>query len=325
MFKFTPNFVLKKLNLEKAIFFKNAFIQPSDFLKDFFRILFNPQLGCQSFKAEQDGPLIKIMNGTKLVDPEAWSHKIEGDQGFYRDFQSLKKAISLKCSIVFDQYYRYSPDVQELVAFVQSQFNCVSGCNVYLSQKGGVAFPIHRDAHNVLVFAISGQKRWRIYNKKQDLTRSYHEVHLDMTDEEIYNSGIDQEIVMDPGDLLYIPIGQYHSVENLLDNSCHLTLSLSFKPALSLIEEALKEIYTTADSLLSEPSYLWLNRKHVVYRNKKPLDKEKLLEEIEGLLGVLKEVVSQESFIEKQNEMEKNKILQFCHRPSDEFIEDLLK
>lgn len=315
---------LKEENLFKCPALIRRGFQPVETsLKEFYKILLNPLNGAHKSFGENRS-LVKLMNSTNPIDPSVWTHNFTGDEGLYRDISAIKKAIELKTSVIFDEYYRYSDDAKDLVVFIQEQFNCISGCNAYLSQKDGMAFPIHRDSHHVLIFALSGTKRWKVYNEKQDMNQAYNKIEKPIENEDILKSGIYLDEIMNPGDILYIPIGQYHSVENLSSNSLHLTISLSFRPLFSLLEDILMAIYLPShESNFSLNTKAILNQIHPVYHNDASIGKQEILEALSQLYVAMQEIVTKDDFIATQNKVQKNNHLQIFVTPSDELTEEL--
>ena len=312
---------------QKPFFWRNGFNLPESSLHEFYELLFTPSLGAHP-TSHRHPTLVKIFDRTNPVAPEHWSHSFYGDEGRYRDPEAIKKAIELKCSIVFDQYYRYSQSAATLVSFLQESINCDSGCNAYLSQKNGEAFPIHRDCHHVLIFALSGKKLWRIYNSKQPMWLAQNRVESTLTDEQIIGDGEELTIEMAPGDVLYIPIGQFHQVENLEDHSLHLTVSLNFRSAYTVFEDAVAELNSGAlggdgRQLLSETWNL-VNKPHPVHTNQKPLTANDLMPELEKIFDQLRAIARQTRFVEQQNSVQRNKQLQALPCPSKSFIDEIL-
>ncbi|KAB7833525.1 cupin domain-containing protein [Streptomyces mobaraensis] len=79
--------------------------------------------------------------------------------------------------------------------------------NVYASWTATEGFGVHWDTHDVVVIQLDGAKRWRIYGP----TRPYP-LHRD-TDEPQPPAGEPvADLVLRPGDLLYVPRGWWHSV-----------------------------------------------------------------------------------------------------------------
>lgn len=315
---FTKNTLFKKAQL-----FRGGFENKPDAIREFYRILLNPIKGAHKSFGE-DRSLVKLMSQKNIIHPDAWSHQFPGDEGYYRDIDAIKKALALKTSVVFDEYYRYSHDAKELLAFIQAQFNCTAGCNAYLSQKDGITFPIHRDAHDVLVFALSGEKRWQVFNERQDLNCAYNRVNSTLTDEAIIASGYAINEIMRPGDILYIPIGQYHCVENLTNHALHLTISMSFKPLTALLEDALNYINSANLMTLSDKSRQQLNQLHPVHQTSQPPSKEQLLNSLKMLQHVLNEVIVDDNFYHSQLQVNQNRHLAIFTTPTEEMISEIL-
>ncbi len=322
MLKLSSDFNINTFKSEylfkKPFFIKKAFEPAPSYLQEFYKILFNPAYGAH-------GSLIQIRNQGTTIDPDVWSHTFPRDDGCYRDVAAIRKAIALKSSIIFDQYYRYSEEVKELVVFMQEQFNCASGCNAYLSQSGGAAFSAHRDCHHVLIFALSGKKRWRVYNAKQEMYQAYHGIDAALTHQEILDSGLCCDEVMQPGDLLYIPIGQFHAVENLSDNAFHLTLSMSFKPLFSMLEDILKKIYTPSqESNFSIEIKALLNEIHPAHGYDESIKEKEMLSSICRLSEMVEGIASRSDFLAGQSKIKKNDYLKVLTSPTDELIEEML-
>jgi bifunctional lysine-specific demethylase and histidyl-hydroxylase MINA len=96
------------------------------------------------------------------------------------------------------------------------------GANAYLSPPDAQGFSIHYDPHDVLVLQLDGHKNWRIYKRlvafpivppsEATLRQDPGPVKL--------------ELLLAPGDLLYIPRGFLHEARTKSESSLHLTLAL---------------------------------------------------------------------------------------------------
>lgn len=318
--------VRKDLLKQTSSFYESAFEPPNNALREFYLLLFNPAHGAHKTFGE-DRSLVKIFNQGNPVHPSHWAHQFEGDEGYYRDTSAILKAISLKSTVIFDEYYKYSPDVKELIIFLQEALNVYCGCNAYLSQAGGKGFNLHRDTHHTLIFAISGKKRWKIYRYKQDDHQAKQRFLDEPTDQEIIESGLCHDVIMNPGDLLYIPIGQYHQVENLESNSFHWTVSASLLSQLSILEEAVKQLYQeNVYNKLSDEAKNSLNQLHPMY--KKPygaLSASDLSKSLKACMIALNEIVTDETFLIHQQGQNRNVALKLFSQPSDELIGSLLQ
>jgi len=88
--------------------------------------------------------------------------------------------------------------------------------NIYCSKREDAkVFPIHADSTDNFLFHVRGKIRWFIYN----------EFHFPGMMYSPQSTTLLESFVLDEGDLLYIPKGQYHRVETL---SPRISISFHF-------------------------------------------------------------------------------------------------
>jgi hypothetical protein len=95
--------------------------------------------------------------------------------------------------------------------------------NLYASPRERQAFASHYDTHDVFALHVEGEKLWRIYEGRADnpvehpaftaLTRAHHEKA---------KGKVAFEVLMRPGDLLYLPRGQYHDAVARSERTIHI-------------------------------------------------------------------------------------------------------
>jgi ribosomal protein L16 Arg81 hydroxylase len=95
-----------------------------------------------------------------------------------------------------------SKEIQENILNINLDFHIYGGITSYSE-----SFSIHRDYANNIIMQIDGESHWKVYNSDP-----FIEERSLFTDEKI-NLLIDY--VLKPGDLLYIPEGNYHKCNPL--------------------------------------------------------------------------------------------------------------
>jgi lysine-specific demethylase/histidyl-hydroxylase NO66 len=119
-------------------------------------------------------------------------------------------------------------NVQALCRALEGEFGSTVGANAYLTAKDGAqGFAAHWDDVDVFILQLEGRKRWRVGACADDVYR-LPRVSSEDFDEEALRRLCPHlsEIVLEPGDVLYLPRGFIHSaVTEGLQNSLHLTLS----------------------------------------------------------------------------------------------------
>lgn len=109
------------------------------------------------------------------------------------------------------------------------------GANAYLSPPRSQGFAIHYDPHDVFILQLAGRKSWRLYGQHVAFpTRPPSDPIAAET------AGTPtRELVLSPGDLIYIPRGVLHDANTMEAASLHLTLSMEVVTWRDLITELL--------------------------------------------------------------------------------------
>ncbi len=212
-------------------FYPDAFEidSPALLLKQFLNILLDPML-------HADGNSIRIMHNESEIPSENWVNaEMPFVHGGLIDKTAILKAMDLNCSVVLNEYFRFCPRVREILIMLRKIMGCISRCNAYLSQKNSHCFPAHSDTHNVMVMAISGTKKWLIYDHKSKRGEEGERLPSEDIDQHRYE--IAEEYIMKPGDILFIPLGQFHQVQNLEDHSLHYTFSIYPKKRADIVSD----------------------------------------------------------------------------------------
>ncbi|MCO8270041.1 cupin domain-containing protein [Actinoplanes sp. TRM 88003] len=112
--------------------------------------------------------------------------------------------------------------------------------NAYLTPPGSQGFSTHYDTHDVFVLQVDGTKRWRLHApvlpdplEKQAWGGRADEVSATAQGEP------DMDVVLAPGDALYLPRGWLHSAEAQGTRSLHLTFGVRALTRYAVVEELL--------------------------------------------------------------------------------------
>jgi quercetin dioxygenase-like cupin family protein len=113
------------------------------------------------------------------------------------------------------------PQVGLLAATLDRAHSCTfSNAVVFFSQRGNEAYRGHLDTDDVLAIHLAGAKKWRLHARQAP--RRAHLVELGESE----MGPLEAEIVMRPGDALYLRSGTPHRVETVGDYSMHLSFDL---------------------------------------------------------------------------------------------------
>jgi len=118
------------------------------------------------------------------------------------------------------------PQVGLLAATLDRAYSCTfSNAVVFFSQRGNEAYRGHLDTDDVLAIHLAGAKKWRLHARQAP--RRSHLVELGESE----MGPLEAEIVMRPGDALYLRSGTPHRVETVGDYSMHLSFDLCDRAA----------------------------------------------------------------------------------------------
>ncbi|RIV41379.1 cupin domain-containing protein [Micromonospora radicis] len=112
--------------------------------------------------------------------------------------------------------------------------------NAYLTPPGSQGFATHYDTHDVFVLQVDGRKHWRIHPP----------VLPDPLERQPWGGRADEitataqgpaalDVLLEPGDALYLPRGWLHSAQAQESSSLHLTVGIRAVTRYALVEELL--------------------------------------------------------------------------------------
>jgi lysine-specific demethylase/histidyl-hydroxylase NO66 len=131
------------------------------------------------------------------------------------------------CSVRLLHPQRASAPLWRLLAGLEARLGAAAGCNVYLTPAGTQGFAPHFDDIDAFVLQAEGAKRWRLFAPGPGLAAGWplpRYPSRDLARAELGACILD--VVLCPGDLLYMPRGTIHEAEALPgEHSLHLTVS----------------------------------------------------------------------------------------------------
>ncbi|MBU2664410.1 cupin domain-containing protein [Actinoplanes bogorensis] len=112
--------------------------------------------------------------------------------------------------------------------------------NAYLTPPGSQGFSTHYDTHDVFVLQVDGTKRWRLHEPvlADPLEKQAWGGHADEVGATAQGEPA-MDVVLAPGDALYLPRGWLHSAEALGQRSLHLTFGVRALTRYAVVEELL--------------------------------------------------------------------------------------
>lgn len=151
----------------------------------------------------------------------------DGRPGLLVDFDRVRALIRRGASIVLNEIETLTPGLKRIAEALQHDPGGKVQANLYCSWRKHQAFDVHFDTHDVFAMQITGEKTWRIYQRhfKDPINHPFFK-QIDQRTNEASKGPLGMEVVMRPGDLLYIPRGFYHEAVAETDATVHISFSI---------------------------------------------------------------------------------------------------
>ncbi|MGF1456138.1 MAG: cupin domain-containing protein [Alphaproteobacteria bacterium] len=179
-----------------------------------------------------------IMKGREAL-PQNYCDRVETATGpaMMANPKKVKAMLGMGASLVANRVHAICPEVARVAQIFEERFAAQVGANVYCSFKDVQAFTTHFDLHDVFAYQTEGRKTWRIYSARAD-NPTHPLPPGDETEKLLASSRGDLlfEATLEPGDLLYLPRGQYHDALATSEASLHVTFSVSPATGMSLFD-----------------------------------------------------------------------------------------
>ncbi len=140
------------------------------------------------------------------------------------DAEMVAAMIRRGASLLLDQVETLHSGVLSVVNTLQDRLGAKCSANLYFSCNARRAFDSHCDRHDAYALQIYGSKRWCIYEGRAD-NPIEHELFKNVPQIEYdrMKGRVAEELEMQPGDLLYLPRGQFHDALASSEISVHVT------------------------------------------------------------------------------------------------------
>ncbi len=154
----------------------------------------------------------------------------------------LDDLIAQGVSMVIRAIHKHVPAIRLLADDIERRLGCKVYVNTYVSFGCKSAFHAHWDEHDVLVLQVHGRKQWRFAPGPIPYPLGFRRADMG------HDRQWEEEIVLEAGDVLYVPRGEIHVAELVDEPSVHLTIGLSPVIGLDYLEHVRK--LAEADPLL---------------------------------------------------------------------------
>ena len=189
-----------------------------------------------------------IYQGKRVDCSQAIAHKVV--QRVHIQFLNrgvLEEYLSRGAALVLEGLDIVFPEINEFCAAIDAaKASILSNAVAFFSQRGAEAYRGHCDSDDVLVMHLAGQKKWRLHARQ-----AHRRVNLgELSPEQM--GPLRKEVILNPGDALFLKAGTPHQVETVSPFSLHLSFDIADR---NLFPEAALELLLAQYNHASASSY----------------------------------------------------------------------
>ncbi len=173
----------------------------------------------------QPAPPNGLMAFPEHLDPDL------GIAALLADPARLRAYVDAGHPLVWNRAHGVSPAIDALTVALSEAFGAQVWPNVYATGFAGTPFEMHFDCHEVLAVHCEGEKTWHISEVRVD--RPLDAAEMEPAVAAALRARRDEacarlllEIAVAPGDVVYIPRGQFHNASTPRGRSLHVTFGI---------------------------------------------------------------------------------------------------
>jgi ribosomal protein L16 Arg81 hydroxylase len=168
-------------------------------------------------------PRLRLTKDNQPMPERDYTAVVDTVRGDFRqlDIARLMHQLRGGATLVLDSLDMAHAPVLDIKQSLQRWLGAYVSANLYASWGATHGFAVHWDDHDVFVLQVAGRKRWRIYPP----TRQWP--LLDDVDNAPKPGGEPAaDLMLNSGDVLYLPRGWWHDVTAVQEPSLHLTFAV---------------------------------------------------------------------------------------------------
>lgn len=159
----------------------------------------------------------------------------EGGRAVQRPSAKLVQAwVERGASVIVNDVGPLTPGLREWVALLTAATAGNVQVNLYASRAEHQAFPPHFDTHEVFALHCEGEKTWRIYDLRAEHPINHPAFPKTKLPPDMAKY-LESEIVVHPGDVVYVPRGTYHEALAGSYGTLHVTFGVTRPIGLDLL------------------------------------------------------------------------------------------
>jgi lysine-specific demethylase/histidyl-hydroxylase NO66 len=148
----------------------------------------------------------------------------------YVDTDGIRDAINGGSTLILRSLHRYHPPLRRLAQSIARQLGAPVRVNAFITPPNAVGVDLHYDVQDVFVLQIAGTKMWHLRASPLALplpSQAWFDRPAAWRAGNREASRHLGDVLLQPGDSLYLPRGTMHAPRSLEELSIHLTVAVS--------------------------------------------------------------------------------------------------
>ena len=139
-------------------------------------------------------------------------------------------------SLVLNDLVYLSKEIEGLASDLQIITNGRCQANLYFSMQSHQAFAPHFDTHDVFALHCEGEKCWNIYENFEKDPINHPIYKQELSDKTEKPGKIIDQVLLKPGDLLYLPRGQFHDALASKNGAIHIAFGITYLKPIDIFQ-----------------------------------------------------------------------------------------
>jgi hypothetical protein len=165
-----------------------------------------------------------LVKESQVAPPERWLKQNPAGDGNVVDVSKLLAFLDHGFSLSVSRIDAYAPHLKILCENIRSALREQIKVGAIVTTGNGGAFRLHFDPEDLIILQVEGRKRWKIFGPPvvNPVVGMKSKVAPPPEDTLLFDE------ILEPGDFLFLPAGNWHRCENQSRRSLHL--GIFFQP-----------------------------------------------------------------------------------------------
>jgi hypothetical protein len=158
-----------------------------------------------------------------------WGKNRLGDRVRVPNHAKIAGHLRQGATLVVDFIDRLDPAVRAIAEILEAVLLAPVTASAFISWQRQQGYPVHFDTQEVFALQVAGRKAWRLYSGRFEHPaelKGYRASDLDPDTKRAALGQVETRIELAPGDLLYVPAGQFHEALALDEASLHISFGV---------------------------------------------------------------------------------------------------